>query len=112
NRTEAKAAALRGLGITSLAYETVDDATERALRGAKVVLLGVKPAGIGDLLAEIRDWLEPDAVVVSIAAGVTIQTMEALVPQAVVRTMPNTPSLVGRGVTGIAAGTRATASIV
>jgi len=112
NRTEDKAAALRRPGVLSLAYETVDDATERALDGAKLVVLGVKPAGIRDVLEEIRPMLDPDAVVVSIAAGVTIGTMEAIVPNPVVRTMPNTPSTVGRGITGIAPGTRATASIV
>jgi len=112
NRTEASAAPLRELGITSLAYETVDDATRIALAGARLVLIGVKPAGVPGILEEIRDWLEPDAVVVSIAAGVTTATMEAIVPNAVVRTMPNTPALVGRGLTGIAAGSRATASVV
>ncbi len=112
NRTEAKAAPLRTLGVTSLAYETDDDATERILRGAKVVVLGVKPAGVHDVLDEIKELLEPDAVVVSIAAGVTLASMEDRIPHAVVRTMPNTPSLVGKGLTGIAPGHRATASII
>ena len=63
-----------------------------------------------DLLREIARRLEPDAlIVVSVAAGVTIATMEALVPQAVFRAMPNTPSIVRRGVTGLAAGARASA---
>lgn len=112
SRSEETAAALRAPGVTSLAYETQDDATERALAGAKVVVLGVKPAGIAPLLEEIRPMLEPDAVVVSIAAGVTTARMEALVPNVVVRTMPNTPATVGRGLTGIAAGARATASSI
>jgi len=112
NRTEAKAAPLRELGVTSLAYETQDDATERVLRGAKVVVLGVKPAGIPDVLDEIAGLLEPDAVVVSIAAGVTLASMADRVTNPVVRTMPNTPSLVRQGITGIAAGPRATTSIV
>ena len=44
----------------------------------------------------------------SVAAGVTIATMEALVSQIVLRAMPNTPALVGRGVTGVSPGSRAT----
>ena len=112
NRSEAKAEALRAPGVLSLAYETQDDATERALAGARLVVLGVKPAGIPELLEELRPMLAPDAVVVSIAAGVTTARMEALVPNVVVRTMPNTPSTVGRGVTGIAGGSRATASAI
>jgi pyrroline-5-carboxylate reductase len=47
---------------------------------------------------------------VSLAVGVTTKTMEALVPSTVVRSMPNTPSLVGRGVTGLSAGSRASES--
>ena len=46
----------------------------------------------------------------SVAAGVTIATMEELVPNAVFRSMPNTPSIVRRGVTGLAAGDRASAA--
>jgi pyrroline-5-carboxylate reductase len=112
NRTEAKAAALRlstagHPGVVSLALESDPDATATALRGARLVLLGVKPAMVPELLGSIRDLLEPDALVVSVAAGVTIATMEALVPQVVFRSMPNTPSVVGLGVTGVAAGGRA-----
>jgi pyrroline-5-carboxylate reductase len=64
---------------------------------------------VADLLAEIAPALEPDAIVVSVAAGVRIATMEALVAGAVLRAMPNTPAIVGRGVTGLAAGTRSSA---
>ncbi|CAN5171639.1 pyrroline-5-carboxylate reductase [soil metagenome] len=109
NRTEAKAAPLRALGVTSLSIETDVDANRTALRGSRLVLLGVKPAMIPDLLRDVADDLEPDAIVVSIAAGVTVATMEALVSQVVFRSMPNTPSTVRLGVTGVAAGTRATA---
>jgi len=114
NRTEAKAAPLREStagheGVVSLALESDPDATATALRGARLVLLGVKPAMVPELLGGIRSLLEPDAIVVSLAAGVTIGTMEALVPNAVFRSMPNTPSVVRLGVTGVAAGTRASA---
>src|SRR4051794_24789834 len=109
NRTEAKAAALRAStaghdGVVSLALESDEDATATALRGARLVLLGVKPGMVPELLGGIRDLLEPDAIVVSLAAGVTNATMEALVPNVVFRSMPNTPSVVGLGVTGVAAG--------
>jgi pyrroline-5-carboxylate reductase len=113
NRTAAKADALAAgieerRGVTSLALERDPEANRVAVRGAGIVVLGVKPAMIGDLLDAIRDDLDPDATVVSIAAGVTIATMEARIPNAVLRAMPNTPSLVRRGVTGLAAGSRAT----
>ncbi|QEO08846.1 pyrroline-5-carboxylate reductase [Protaetiibacter larvae] len=107
NRTEEKAAPLRAPGVLSLATEADAQAQATALRGARIVLLGVKPVGVPGLLEEIAPLLEPDAVVVSIAAGVRIATIEARVSNVVLRAMPNTPSLVGRGVTGVAAGPRA-----
>lgn len=106
NRTRAKADGITGAGVESFALEETPDANRRAVAGAKLVLVGVKPAMVPDLLREVADALEPDAVVVSVAAGVTIATMEGLVPASVLRAMPNTPSLVGRGVTGLAAGSR------
>jgi pyrroline-5-carboxylate reductase len=109
NRTEAKAAALRSDRVTSLSSETDPDANRAALGGARLVLVAVKPAMVPDLLRELRDAFEPDALVVSVAAGVTIETMEQLVPHAVFRSMPNTPSIVRRGVTGLAVGDRASA---
>lgn len=108
NRSEAKADALRRDGVVSLATTSDPDANRAAVRGARIVLVGVKPAMVADLLREVADALEPDALVVSVAAGVTIETMEGLVPQTVLRSMPNTPSTVGLGVTGLAAGSRAT----
>jgi len=109
NRTAAKAAEFEGTaGVRALATETDPDANRAAVRGAKIVLIGVKPGMVPDLLAEIADALEPDALVVSVAAGVTIATFEGALPEsvAVIRSMPNTPAVVGRAVTGISAGTR------
>jgi pyrroline-5-carboxylate reductase len=109
NRTAAKADALGGDGVASLALERDPSANREAVRGAGLVVLGVKPAMIGELLDAVRDDLEPGAIVVSIAAGVTIATMEARIPNPVLRAMPNTPSLMRLGVTGLAAGDRVTA---
>lgn len=112
NRSVAKADAVRMPGVDSYALETHPDANRAALAGARVVILGVKPAMVPDLLAEIADLLDAEAIVVSVAAGVTTSTMEGLVPNVVARAMPNTPSLVRRGVTGLAAGARITADQV
>lgn len=109
NRTRAKAAELAKLpGVTSIAVEDDPDANRNAVAGARVVLVAVKPAMVPDLLREIADALEPGTIVISVAAGVTVATFEALLPAtvAVLRSMPNTPSVVGRGVTGLSAGTR------
>lgn len=106
NRTEVKAAALQQEGVTSYATESDPDANARAVDGARLVVLGVKPLGIADLLRELAPVLDASAVVVSVAAGVRLATMEELVPNPVLRAMPNTPSLVRLGVTGLSAGSR------
>lgn len=108
NRTEVKAAALRSDGVASFSTEADPRANLAAVSGARIVLAAVKPAMIPDLLREIGAGLDPDAIVVSVAAGVTIATMEALLPEsvAVLRAMPNTPAVVGRAVTGLSAGSR------
>lgn len=110
NRTEAKAALVRLDGVESFAIETTPDANARAVAGAKVVLIGVKPAMVADTLAALASALEPDALVISVAAGITTATMEAAVDNVVLRSMPNTPAIVGKGVTGLAAGSRASAA--
>jgi len=92
----------------AVATELDPQANLKAVDGARVVLIGVKPLMVGDLLREIAPALAADAIVVSLAVGVTTAAMEAIVPGSVVRSMPNTPSLVGLGVTGISAGSRAT----
>lgn len=110
NRTEQKAAALRSDAVASFSTESDPRANLAAVSGAKVVLAAVKPAMIPDLLREVGDALDPDAIVVSVAAGVTTATMEALLPAGVgvLRAMPNTPAVVGRAVTGLSAGSRST----
>lgn len=110
NRTAAKAEAMNEHdGVTAWATETTPDANARAVEGAKIVVVAVKPHMVPDLLREIAPVLEPGAIVVSVAVGVTIATFEQLLPEtvSVVRSMPNTPATVGRGVTGVAAGTGA-----
>jgi pyrroline-5-carboxylate reductase len=112
NRTEAKAAAVRAPGVESIALETEPEGNARAVAGAGIVLIGVKPAMVPDTLAALAPYLEPDALIVSVAAGVTTATMESVVPNPVLRAMPNTPAIIGKAVTGVAAGSRATAEQV
>jgi pyrroline-5-carboxylate reductase len=80
-----------------------------AAADADVVIVAVKPGDVAATLAAALDALPRDALVLSIAAGVTIATLEAAAPgRPVVRAMPNTPALVGLGVSAIAPGATAT----
>ncbi|CAB4938763.1 MAG: pyrroline-5-carboxylate reductase [Actinobacteria bacterium] len=79
----------------------------QACAGADVVILVVKPQDIRDLVAAIASSVEPGSLVISIAAGITTDLLEASMPQAnIVRAMPNTPAKIESGVTGISAGAR------
>ncbi|MEN9288205.1 MAG: hypothetical protein RLZ88_875 [Actinomycetota bacterium] len=95
--------------VTAHSLETSDDANRLAVAGADVVLVGVKPAYVASTLAEVADALATGALVISVAAGITNATMEAAVKSGVrvIRSMPNTPAIVGRAVTGLAKGSRA-----
>lgn len=112
NRTAEKAQALHDLdGVTSIALSENAEGNADAVRSARIVLVGVKPAMVPDLLREIGPALAPDAIVVSLAAGVALATFaEVLGADArVIRSMPNTPATVGKAVTGLATGAAASA---
>jgi len=80
-----------------------------AAADAEVLVLAVKPADAVAALESCADVLPEGALVLSIAAGVTLSALEAAAPRRpVVRAMPNTGALVGKGAAAIAAGTRAT----
>ena len=79
-----------------------------AVADADVVIVAVKPGDVAASLQAAESSLRSETLVLSIAAGVTIATLEALVPgRPVVRAMPNTPALVGLGASAIAAGRHA-----
>ncbi|WP_404473308.1 pyrroline-5-carboxylate reductase [Microbacterium aerolatum] len=112
NRTAQKAASLDGLeGVTAIALEDTPSGNTDAAASARIILVGVKPAMVPDLLREIAPSLREDAIVVSLAAGVTLATFAEGLGDGVrvIRSMPNTPATVGKAVTGLAAGAAATA---
>lgn len=109
NRSAERAAELSGIpGVTAFATEKDGAANRLAVDGAAIVIVAVKPAMVPDLLREIASSLNPGTIVVSVAAGVTVATFESLLPEniVVVRSMPNTPAVVGKAVTGISPGGR------
>jgi pyrroline-5-carboxylate reductase len=81
----------------------------KAAHGADIVLLGLKPQAMGEVLREIAPELSEKTLLISVAASVPTSFIEqyagANVP--VVRAMPNTPARVGCGMTGICRGAHA-----
>ena len=86
---------------------TVDN--REVARGAGLVVLSVKPQILDKVMREVGADLRPGTLVVSIAAGVGTEAIEAAVAEGVrvVRAMPNTPALVGAGATAISPGKHA-----
>jgi pyrroline-5-carboxylate reductase len=91
-------------GVSALA----DNAA--VVRESNVLLLAVKPQNLPALMREIRPLLNRDQLVVSIAAGATLESLEeTFAPeQRIIRVMPNTPCLVGAGASAFALGHHAT----
>ena len=100
NRTREKAEVLSGeLGCTAARDN------REAAQAARYLFLGVKPHLMRGLLEEIAPILTPGQVLVSMAAGLTTETLSAWVPAgtAVLRVMPNTPCSIGKGVVALCA---------
>ena len=72
-----------------------------AAEKAEVLILSVKPQYYAEAIAEIRDCVSDDQLIITIAPGKTLAWLEEQFgkPVKIVRTMPNTPALVGEGMT-------------
>lgn len=70
---------------------------------SKYIILAVKPQQFDKVLADIRDVITHEQIVISIAPGITIDDLDHRIgkPCRIVRAMPNTPALVGEGMTGV-----------
>jgi pyrroline-5-carboxylate reductase len=88
----------------------VGDENASVVKGADVVILAVKPQMMNGVLSDLRNAMPASAVVVSIAAGITLERLAAGLNagQRIVRVMPNTPCLIGRGVSCFSLGPHAT----
>ena len=75
------------------------------IKNSKIILFAVKPFVLRDVLNEIKPYLTKEHIIFSIAAGISIKTMEEIVGEIpVVRIMPNTPALVNEGMSAICRG--------
>jgi pyrroline-5-carboxylate reductase len=95
------------------AIQTTTNNTE-LLAWANVVVLAVKPQVIDRVLDQVAGDFNSDTLVISVAAGVPIRSIEARLPAGarVLRAMPNTAAIALAGATGVAPGSRATADDV
>lgn len=79
----------------------VVDTIGEALSGYDLVILSIKPQDFSSVAAELKNYLKPDQIVLSIMAGIPMSRIEnELNHKAIVRAMPNTPAMLGQGITG------------
>lgn len=78
----------------------------KAIDRADVIVLAVKPQTMPEVLRTLTGHVTQDQLVLSIAAGVTIPSITGQLGEnvAVIRSMPNTPALIGHGISGVVAG--------
>lgn len=89
---KAEALAVKG-GGTAVAFET-------AVQESDFLFIGVKPYLVGQVLSQVNDKLNGNRpVIVSMAAAVTVAQLSEMVSLPVIRILPNTPALVGKGLT-------------
>ncbi|MGL5604898.1 MAG: pyrroline-5-carboxylate reductase [Plesiomonas sp.] len=83
-----------------------------AASNAQVVVLGVKPQNMAEALITLHDLDMRGKLVISLAAGISIARLQQLLPSAqrIIRVMPNTPALLGAGMSGLYAGSAVTAT--
>tara|TARA_Y100000310_G_scaffold256108_1_gene263814 strand:- start:3127 stop:3909 length:783 start_codon:yes stop_codon:yes gene_type:complete len=85
----------------------VSQSNVSVVQESEIVFICVKPKDVASVLSEIKDHVA-GKVVVSIAAGVTLKTLEKELDCSVIRVMPNTPCLVGEMAAGYALGSKVT----
>ncbi|MBJ6363582.1 pyrroline-5-carboxylate reductase [Paenibacillus sp. GCM10012307] len=82
---------------------STEEAKQQSLEEADIIFLAMKPKDAQDALLQLKHFVQPRQLVVSLIAGLSIRTIEQLLEARipVVRTMPNTSSTIGLGATGI-----------
>ena len=91
---------------------TATDDNDAVAKAVSTLVLSVKPQVCGDVLKGIARWLDEETLVVSIMAGISARFIQQQLggKRRVVRTMPNTPMLVGEGMVAVSRGSFATAA--
>ena len=97
-----------GVERKSLSNASVSSGTDNraAARAADVIVLGVKPQTLGQVVDEILPELNENKLLISVVASVPSDYIERRIGSTVpvIRAMPNTPSMVGEGITAISRG--------
>ena len=98
NRTPGKLVKLTELypGLNARQYN------EKIVDECDIVILAMKPQDLPSAISEISEKFREEQIIISLAAGINVEALEKIIPTGrLARMMPNTPSLIGRGVIGL-----------
>jgi pyrroline-5-carboxylate reductase len=86
----------------SYGINTTSD-NKNVVKESEIIIFAVKPQVIPTVIEEIKDYIDDDRLFISIVAGKSIEWFEEAAGKSfkLIRTMPNTPALVGEGMTGV-----------
>lgn len=89
--------AKEGLGIN------ITQDNKEVVKNCQLVVLSIKPQFYEAVVEEVREFVDPETIIITIAPGQSLEKMEGLFAKDVkiVRTMPNTPAMVGEGMTAM-----------
>lgn len=80
----------------------IAESNEKLVESSNVIVLAVKPQDLLAAIEPISQFFTQDKIVISLAAGITLEILKKYLPQArIVRVMPNTPSLIREGLIGV-----------
>jgi len=88
----------------------VHEGNEIIAKSTKFIVLSVKPQQINEVMASIKGKLTKDHLIMSIAAGVTLATLESTAPSRFIRVMPNQPCMVLASASAYSRGSKATSA--
>jgi pyrroline-5-carboxylate reductase len=80
------------------------DSNAKAAAAGKYVFIAVKPVYVVDVMKETADSFRSDAVIISMAAGVSLDRLRTMTDRPVVRIMPNMPAQIGEAMTALSCG--------
>jgi len=86
-------------------YKIKACSNKEIVESSNVVILAIKPQSMGAVLTEIASVVSKDQLFISIAAGITVKSLEKYLEKVpVIRVMPNNPALIGEGITAVCRG--------
>ena len=92
-------------GLENQFHIKITGSNTELAENTKLIVMAVKPFVLRDVLNQIKHSITKEHVIISIAAGISTETIEEILPEvSVIRVMPNTPALVNEGMSAVCKG--------